>query len=88
MRFRDLVEEYLEHAKTKLRHRSYLEVERHLRKPAATLHGQLVAKIGRAEVSRVLEAVGDNSGPIASNRLRASLSALWSWALRTETDRR
>lgn len=83
VRFRDLVEEYLEHAQTKLRHRTYLEVVRHLRKQAAQLHGLLVGNISRAEVSRLLEAVRDNSGPTASNRLRASLSALWSWGLRT-----
>lgn len=83
VRLRELVEGYLDHSKARLRPRTYLEVERHLRKQAAPLIGQPVGSIGRADVSRLLEAVRDDSGPTASNRLRASLSAFWSWGLRT-----
>src|SRR5690606_26001396 len=37
----------------------------------------------RGDISRLLEGVRDTSGPIASNRLRSSLSSLWVWGLRS-----
>ena len=39
--------------------------------------------VHRRDIAALLERVTKNSGPVAANRLRATLSALWSWALRT-----
>jgi integrase len=39
--------------------------------------------VQRRTISALLERVKDESGPVAANRVRASLSALWTWSLRT-----
>ena len=79
----ELVEAYLGHAKGRQRPRSYKETERHLRIHAAPLHHDRAEAVHRRDIAALLERVAKNSGPVAANRLRATLSALWSWALRT-----
>lgn len=79
----ELLEPYLDYAKTKQRPRSFKETERNLRVHAAPLHHERVETVGRRQVAEVLETVSKQSGPIAANRLRAALSAMWSWGLRT-----
>lgn len=83
VRLLTLVDDYLSDMKGKLRERSYAEVERHLKKHAAPLHHDAAAGIGRADVVRLLADIRDTKGPVAANRTRASLSALWTWALRS-----
>jgi integrase len=83
VRVLDVVEAYLSHAEGRLRPRSYNEIERHLRSHAATLHHERAETVGRHDISVVLERVAKNSGPVAANRTRAALSAMWGWALRT-----
>jgi integrase len=78
-----VVEAYLRHAKTRQRPRSYEETERHLRRHAAPLHHERAEAVGRRSIAELLERVAAASGPIAANRLRAALSALWTWSLRT-----
>jgi integrase len=78
-----VVEAYLRHAKTRRRPRSYEETERHLRRHAAPLHHERAEAVGRRTIAELLERVAAASGPIAANRLRAALSALWTWGLRT-----
>ncbi|WP_080664157.1 tyrosine-type recombinase/integrase [Bradyrhizobium elkanii] len=79
----ELIETYLSQAKARLRPRSYRETERNLRKHAASLHHERVEAVRRRDISEVLERISEKSGPIAANRVRAALSALWSWGLRT-----
>ncbi len=79
----ELVEAYLGHAKGYQRPRSYKETERHLRIHAAPLHHDRAEAVHRRDITALLERVAKNSGPVAANRVRATLSALWSWALRT-----
>jgi integrase len=79
----DVVELYLEYAQTRQRLRSYKETERHLRSHAAPLHHERVEAVRRRDISALLEQVAKESGPIASNRLRAALSAMWTWGLKT-----
>ena len=79
----ELVEAYLGHAKGYQRPRSYKETERHLRIHAAPLHHDRAEAVQRRDIAALLERVAKNSGPVAANRVRATLSALWSWALRT-----
>lgn len=73
---------YLRHAKTHQRARSYQETERHLLKHAAPLHHDRAEAVRRSDIARLLDAVSKTSGPFAANRLRAALSALWSWGMR------
>jgi integrase len=79
----ELIEAYLSHAKTRQKPRSYKETERHLRVHASSLHHDRIESIQRRDVAALLERVAKNSGPIAANRVRAALSALWVWGLQT-----
>jgi integrase len=78
----DVVEGYLQHAKARQRPRSYAETERHLRKHAAPLHYDRADAVRRPQVAALLDRVSVTSGPFAANRLRAALSALWTWGMR------
>jgi integrase len=78
-----VVEDYLADMKAKLRARSYAEVERHVKRHVAPLHHHAASTICRADIVRLLSDLRDEKGPVAANRTRASLSALWTWALRS-----
>ena len=73
---------YLERRKPAMKPRSYAEVKRHLNKHAKPLHGLLLAGIDRRRVANLLSEIGDRSGVVAANRVRASLSAFFAWAIR------
>jgi integrase len=79
----DLVQAYLAHAATYQRSRSYKETERHLLRHASPLHHERVEAVHRRDIAELLEKVVKRSGLIAANRVRAALSALWSWGLRS-----
>ena len=79
----DLFEAYLAHAKDHQRARSYKETERHLLRHASPLHHDRVEAVHRRDIAELLEKVAKRSGPIAANRVRSALSALWSWGLRS-----
>jgi integrase len=78
-----VIDAYLRHASAQQRPRSFEETERHLRRHAAPLHHERAEVVSRRDISLLLERVTTQSGPIAANRLRAALSALWTWGLRT-----
>jgi integrase len=78
----ELIEAYLAHARARQRPRSFKETERHLRVHARPLHHDRTEAVRRRDIAAVLERIAINSGPIAANRVRAALSALWSWGLR------
>jgi len=63
------------------RHRSYLEIQRHLSKYAAPLHGLQLSRIERRDVASVIMAVAENSGIVTANRVRTSLGGLFNWAV-------
>jgi integrase len=73
----------MRYAKAHQRPRTYKETERHLRHHAAPLHHERMEAVQRRDIAALLERVKEGSGPIAANRLRAALSALWTWGLRT-----
>jgi integrase len=81
--FDAVVERYLKHAQDRLKPRSFEEVERHLRKHWLPLRELPLDKIGRALVASRLEEIAEQSGPIASNRARSALSALFAWSVAT-----
>jgi integrase len=77
-----MAERYLaEHAVKRLKPRSYLEVERHLKKHWAVLGRIPLRDVTRADVAAQLGRIATTSGPIASNRARATLSAFYAWAI-------
>ena len=78
----NVIKAYLRHAKTSQRARSYKETERHLFKHTVSLHHDRAEAVRRSDIASLLERVSNTSGPFAANRLRAALSALWSWGMR------
>jgi integrase len=70
-----------ERAKPNLRPRSYEEVERHLTRHWAPLKELSIHKVQRANVAARLGEIAKENGRFASNRARASLSAMFSWAM-------
>lgn len=80
--FKTVAKSYLEdHAKPKLKPRSYEEVERHLTHHWAPLGELPLHQIKRGMVAARLSEIARERGPFASNRARASLSALYTWAM-------
>jgi integrase len=77
-----VIQSYLQQARTRQRQRSYQETERHLLKHAAPLHHDRAEAVRRVDIAALLERISTTSGPLAANRLRAALSALWSWGMR------
>ena len=79
--FGAVAQNYLTYQSGRLRRRSYTELERHLLKYCKPLHGLQFAKIDRRTVSTRIADVAGSSGAATGNRVRASLSALFSWAM-------
>ena len=79
----DLVDAYLEDAKERRKPRSFIEIERSLRRAAATLHHLRAEKVERRDVVGLLNRIKVESGPFAANRVRAYLSAMWNWGIRS-----
>jgi integrase len=77
-----LVDAYLEHAERALKPSTLDQTQRNLRKYAASLHGDAVAVVDRAAIFRLHQKIGDDAGRVQANRVLATLSAMWSWALR------
>ena len=73
---------FLERQRARLKPRSYEETERHLLAHAKPLHGHPIDAINRRLIALRLAEIGAKSGPAASNRVRTSLSAFFSWAAR------
>ena len=76
-----VVDSYLSRSKTRLKPRSHAEVERYLRKRWATLHERPLQNIRRQDVALHLGEIAANNGPVAANRARSALSALFAWAI-------
>jgi integrase len=66
----------------KRRPRTKYEVERHLHKYAAPLHTAPLDAITLRDVADLLAKIDKASGPVTANRVRATLSTVFSWAMR------
>jgi integrase len=73
---------FLNRQRTRLRPRSYPDVERHLLKHSKVLHGLQLAQISKRDVATVLAAVEKNSGGTTRNRVRTSLMTFFTWCCR------
>ncbi len=65
----------------KLKSRSRREVERHLNKYAKPLHSLQLANVNRGTVATLLGDIAQDSGPVAANCARSSLSAFFKWCM-------
>jgi integrase len=77
-----VAQSYLTYQSGHLRPRSYRELERHLLRYCKPLHGLQLQKIDRRTVAARISDVASGSGAATANRVRASLSALFAWAMR------
>jgi integrase len=75
------IADYLEVKAASMKPRSYSETRRHLEAHWRPLHGLALASIGRANVAAQVSTIAKESGPVAANRSRASLSAFFRWAI-------
>ena len=73
---------FLRHQQRRLRARSYDEVDRHFRLHWSPLMRLPVHAITRRDVASRLVEIKDERGGYAANRARATLSALFAWAIR------
>lgn len=80
--FATVATHYLAHAKTRLRASSYSEAERHLTRHWAPLRASPAHVLTRRDVAVRLSEIAAENGPHAANRARASLSAMFTWAMR------
>jgi integrase len=80
--FGEIAGDYLAAQATRLRPRSLEEVRRHLNDHATPLHGLPIAKMQRRDVAELLTAIAAGSGPVAANRVRSSISAMFHWAMK------
>jgi integrase len=76
------VEIYLERQRQRLKPRSFVEVQRHLRVHAKSLHRLPVAEIDRRALAKLFVGLGETSGPVAASLVRKSLSAFFGWSMR------
>jgi integrase len=80
--FDALVKRYLDQQRSELRPGSYREIARHLERHAAPLHPLLLDTIDRRIIADRLGSIEKNSGAVTANRVRATMSAMFSWGMR------
>jgi integrase len=79
--FEAIAKKFLAAKKASTRATTYSEVERHILKHSKTFNGLQVAKISRRDISTLHATIKENSGPVAANRVRSTLSDFFSWAM-------
>jgi integrase len=80
--FEAVAERYLARQQERLRPRSYTEAERHIQKYSAPLNRLPISSIDQGMIASRIGAIADVAGNVTANRVRASLSALFSWAMK------
>lgn len=78
----ELIETYLDRQRTHLKATTLDHVQRNLGKYAATLHPETVAALDRGAIYRLHNSLTKSAGAVQANRVLASLSAMFSWAMR------
>jgi integrase len=80
--FESVLGVFLARQAERLKPRSYVGVEYHLRVQSKPFHRLPLAQIDRRAIARLLAEIGVASGPFAANRLRASLMTFFTWCMR------
>jgi integrase len=80
--FAAIAARFLAYQRTRLRPQSYPDLERHILKHGKPLHGLQLSAITRRDIATVLASIAENSGSVAGNRVRSSLSTLFAWSIR------
>jgi integrase len=74
--------QYLERKRSALKPKSIVEITRHLQVQAKPLHNLNLKDINRRTIAQLLGEIEERSGPVARNRVRTSLSAMFGWSIR------
>ena len=74
-----LAEQFL--ASYKGRPKTLMEIHRHLKKSALPLHSTPIDSLTRRHIADLLGKVDTASGAVSANRVRASISTMFSWAM-------
>ncbi|WP_035486068.1 tyrosine-type recombinase/integrase [Geminicoccus roseus] len=78
----ELIARYLDAPKNRgLSPRTLVERKRYLNITAKPLHRLAAERVGRADVAALFMDIAKENGPIAANRARATLSAMFAWAI-------
>jgi integrase len=77
-----LAAQYLATRKRDWRLKTIKQNDRHLNKYAKPLHRIPIAAVSQRNVANLLNNVADEAGDVTANRVRASLSAFFGWAIR------
>jgi integrase len=80
--FGGLVTRYLDQQREQLRPASYREIVRHLERYSAPLHPLPIDVVDQRIISERLGAIAKDPGAITSNRVRATISANFTWGMR------
>jgi integrase len=76
-----VMDDYLKARERNMKPRSFAESKRHLEKHWKPLHKLAIAGIIRATVAGRLREITQDSGPVAADRARSTLSAMFAWAI-------
>ena len=76
-----IIARYLEAKQTELRARTYAIIKYQLETLWKPLHKLAVSTINRAAIAAQVSTIAGERGPVAANRARTSLSAMFSWAI-------
>jgi integrase len=79
--FELVMKDYLETRARDMKPRSFAESRRHLEKQWTPFHKLPVAGIERATVAGRLRELAKANGPVAADRARSTLSAMFAWAI-------
>jgi integrase len=79
-----IAERYLRDIKGERRPRTFAEIERHLMKDWRPLHGKRLKDVTRKDIADRLDVLKSEAGPVARNRARADLRAMFQWALQRD----
>lgn len=72
---------FLDYQRARLKPRSMVETERNLKKNAKPLHSLQLVKIDRRTIAGRVSAVASEKGGPTANRMRATLSKFFGWAI-------
>jgi len=76
-----IIPAYLDARRGGVRGATYELLERYLYSHWKALHGLPLDGVTRADVAASLAAIAKNSGPVAANRARSTLSKFYAWAI-------
>jgi integrase len=80
--FGALVDKYLAAQRGEMRPRSYHQIARHLERHTAQLHPLPADAIDRQTIAARLNSIATESGAVTANRVRSTMSAMFTWAMR------